>query len=218
MAVSTLKAGDMSLHHEQGSHNRRKLFELLGIESSRVASLTQVHSKKIVLAEDGDAVKHREGDGLITNNRNTILSVTVADCVPIFLYTPTGDCFGLVHSGWKGTGIAAGCVNQMEKRFDVKAEQLSAVIGPSIGPCCYNVDAPRAEQFAMMWGDESAILRGGTHYIDLRKANVRLLEQAGVQNILVAENCTCCDPIFGSYRRQGPDDCTKMVALIGYFK
>lgn len=218
MILSTLRAGDMSLQDTGGGQNRKKFFDLLGIDRERIAAVRQVHSQHVCITGRTRTFDYPEGDGLVTADEDTVLSITVADCVPIFLFSKKEKIFALLHSGWKGTGIALNALDVLDTEYAVSPAGISAVIGPSIGSCCYDVDRERAESFAGLWGSTCVKVRGDKYYLDLKLANKQILEDAGVGDIGIVSSCTCCDELFGSYRRQGSSGFTKMVALLGYFK
>jgi YfiH family protein len=220
-AVSSRFAGDMKIGEQE--QNRRALFEELGLKPENVFGLKQIHSRN-VLAVDGNnpLPAGTEGDGMITNDPNIALSVTVADCLPVFLLdaktkaakgAATG-AFSLVHSGWKGTGIAAVALNLMKERYGSDIADIAAVLGPCIGPCCYKVDEVRAREFEKEFGSESVRKAAGEFFLDLKAANIKLLENAGVKNIAVCENCTFCDERLGSFRREGKGF-VHMAAVVG---
>jgi YfiH family protein len=175
-----------------------------------------------------------KADGLISRDREAVLSVTVADCLPVFLYdtggrpdTGTGG-FALAHSGWKGTGIALEALCLMERIWHTRPEDVAAILGPCIRRCCYRVDGERARAFESEFGGtggggpgifplEPVVSEaGGEFFLGLQAANIRLLAGAGVRNIAVCEDCTFTDERLGSFRREGPGY-TRMTALAGYF-
>jgi YfiH family protein len=83
----------------------------------------------------------RKADAVLTKKRGVALAMSSADCVPLMLYDPVRQAIGLVHAGWRGTarGIAAATVEAMREQFGSRPEQIYAGVGPSIGPCCYEV-------------------------------------------------------------------------------
>ena len=213
--ISLARAGDMS--RRRMGPARSHLFARLSIDEASVFGLTQVHSRR-VLVLDGQTpreVAETEADGMVTRRPDAALTVTVADCLPVFLVDPVTGAFGLVHSGWKGTGIVAAALQSMTAAFGTDPHDVSVTIGPGIGPCCYRVPEERARSFSGTFG-ASAVTRGddGAPRLDLRSANVTLLRAAGVREIAVVEDCTCCSPFLSSFRRQGADAFTLMLAFI----
>jgi polyphenol oxidase len=117
-----------------------------------------------------------------------------ADCVPIFFADSNGGAVGLAHAGWRGTvqNVGAATVRALEASYGTKPGDLVAGIGPSIGPCCFEVGNEVAEQFGEM---PDVILNiGEKPRIDLWEANRRALVNAGVSPnaIEVSRICTRC--------------------------
>ena len=207
------------------NENRRRLSETLNIEYNSIVFLKQIHSRKTV---EADNVNHyggeTEGDGLITLDRKLFLSVTVADCLPVYLYDTESQAAGLLHSGWKGTGIVNNALELMREKWKTRAEAVAAVLGPCIRSCCYKVNRERAAAFEAEFGGASGeyplgpvtSTRDGGYYLDLQAANARLLANAGVRNIAVCENCTFTDTRMGSFRREGANY-SRMIAMVGDF-
>ena len=213
--ISLARTGDMS--RRRAGPARSRFFERLSMDEAGVFALTQVHSRR-VLVVDGQTPQElagTEADGMVTTRGDAVLTVTVADCLPIFLADPVTGAFGLVHSGWKGTGIVRAALEAMAGAFGTDPHTVSVTIGPGIGPCCYRVPEERAAAFALEFG-AAAVVRGadGTPRLDLRAANVALLHAAAVEDIAVVEDCTCCTSFLSSFRRQGADAFTLMLAFI----
>ncbi|MCR5437133.1 MAG: polyphenol oxidase family protein [Treponema sp.] len=158
----------------------------------------------------------KQGDGIITTNKKLVPIVTVADCMPVYLFDRTTGVFGIVHSGWKGTGIAVDAIELAGQKYGAKPEDFCVVIGPHINDCCYVVNEERAEYFAMNFNPECIrpvskdykpdwdAGEGKLFHLSLLKANLELLKRAGVldENISVCTDCTCCNELFGSNRRE----------------
>jgi polyphenol oxidase len=195
--------------------NRSSFFSAIGADPLRVTAFRQSHSTDVAVITAPGCEK-RSGDGGITAAPGLALAITVADCLPIVVFNKRQGCFGVVHSGWKGTGIALKAVELMTKHYGSHPDDIVAVIGPGIGPCCYNVTEERACLFTSLAPD-SVDVRNGDFFLDLKEANRSLLVGAGVGRVVASEICTCCSLDLGSYRRQGPDDFTRMVAVIGFF-
>lgn len=175
------------------------------IHSQVVYALEQgKNGEPTLLATEGshpEALDLWRGDGIITISNKLVPVVTVADCLPIFLYDKKTGCRGALHSGWKGTGIVVQALKLAEKKYGARACDFSVVIGPHIHSCCYQVEEERIEYFTSHFGSSCII---PPNNLSLAQANVNLLLEAGVpeDNILCCTDCTCCDPRLGSFRRE----------------
>jgi YfiH family protein len=207
----SMKVGDKEEHVIK---NREIFFQQLGIPLEKLAIPDQIHSSEVVsVSVPGfyDAC-----DGLMTNIENVFLTVTVADCVPVFIYNPEVRAVAVVHAGWRGSKskIVKNAVETMAKEYGSSAKNLLVYIGPSAGVCCYEIGTDIAEQF-----EDIYILHheGRNPHLDLRAVQVDLLLEAGVpqKNIEVSHYCTICVPnLFHSYRRLGPKS-GRMMGVIG---
>jgi len=210
--ISSRFAGDM----KYGGQNQARpaLAGGLGLDPSRVYGLQQVHSRT-VLVVDRHNPPSVPADGMVCRDASIALSVTVADCLPVYLLDTESGAFGLVHSGWKGTGIALEALRLMRENWRTRPQAIAAVLGPCIDSCCYKVDADRAAAFEKEFGAESVRkTHEGDCYLDLKAANIRLLDSAGVRNIAVCNDCTFTDERLGSFRREGAQNYTRMAALV----
>ncbi len=132
--------------------NRQRIAERLGWPFEAWTCAEQVHGDKVWRVTSADRGKGRlrredavaEADALITDVPGVLLVMYFADCVPLFFYDPETPAIGLAHAGWKGTAldIAGKTVRAMAEAFGSRPERLYAAVGPSIGPCCYEVDEP----------------------------------------------------------------------------
>lgn len=189
----------------------------------RIVPLELIHSKIVVQAEKEADTFQVKADGIITKNRLLVPTVTVADCVPLFLYDTKSKATGAFHSGWKGTGIIGEGVRRMCEAYDTSPENLCAAIGPHIGSCCYCVDEERKNYFTENFGsccikelapEQISQANSSLKYsLSLTEANLHVLKNSGIpeENIVVAQDCTCCSTfgnvkgsknVFGSFRRQ----------------
>lgn len=218
--ISLLGWGDM-WGGGNAATRRRELYAAIGIEERRVRSLNQVHSKRVLVADELDPAgmngQGPEGDALVTSDERLVLGVRVADCYPILLFDRVTKSRAAAHSGWRGTGIVGEVLALMSDRYGTRPENVAAVVGPGIRSCCYDVPLDRAELFGERFGADSVVQRAGRHFLDLAAANLRLLEETGVSEITFITDCTSCSPFLGSFRRQGPEAFVHMLALIGQF-
>ncbi|HTR81668.1 MAG TPA: peptidoglycan editing factor PgeF [Bacteroidota bacterium] len=194
--------------------NRRRFFSALHIGLDELAFPMQCHSANVkTIAMWGG---YENCDGLITGELGVFIAVSVADCVPIFLFDPVTCAVAGIHAGWRGTsaGIVRNAVSQMQSEFHVEAHNLVAFVGPAAGKCCYEVGVDVAQKF-----DPQFVLDTGDQKwkVDLKGANVNQLIEAGVrkQNIEQHEGCTIHESErFHSYRRDGRNS-GRMMAVIG---
>lgn len=187
--------------------NRRRTLALVGIEPEAAIMAGLVHGDRVV-AVTGDDPADPEGDvrvipacdALITDRPGLALIATAADCVPVYLYDPVRRVIGIAHAGWRGTvaRIAGKTVRIMAERFGCVPAQIHAVVGPSIGACCYEVDEQVAEPVRQAYpGHEATLLRPGRspgkYQLDLWEANRLDLLEAGAGPTHVAGACTSCE-------------------------
>ena len=194
----------------------RRLARAIGLDGAPIHWARQVHGvAAAVVAEDlppGAEACAGECDALATDRAGVALVVQTADCVPILL--AARGAVGAAHAGWRGTAknVAAEAVAALA-RLGVDPSDLRAWLGPSIGPCCYEVGGEVAAQFA---GDFVRAGCAGTFRLDLGAINVAQLSAAGVPRgaIAVHPACTKCGgDSFASYRRDGTK-AGRMIALI----
>ena len=209
--ISLATLGDMAVKPEPSQRVRAEIEKIF--QHKRFIWPGQEHTRIVLSADPGEATSGTVGDGLVTHDPDTLLGVTVADCMPIFLWDEATGAKALCHSGWKGTGIARQAVRMMQERYGSSPKTIRAILGPSIRSCCYAVPKERAESFAAEFGTEAAFSRGGNWYLDLAVANKNILLDEGIQAIQIQSECTCCDTRFSSYRREG--SVTHMLALCG---
>jgi YfiH family protein len=212
--------------------NRSRLQTAAGAKDLPLITLKQFHSDVIHVFDTAPSDPCR-GDASITNRPNLLLAIQTADCVPIVLVDPKRRAIAAIHAGWRGTlsRIAAKTIGKMQMHFSTNPRDLLAAIGPSIGPCCYEVGTEVATQFLSQFPDAPDYFdefRTGDEpnpiqwlnmmppghqpppkgvLLDLRKANRSQLLTAGLrpQNIHTIDLCTGCHPdLLFSYRKQGP--------------
>jgi polyphenol oxidase len=198
--------------------NRRRIAKVLKRKPSAFVYLKQTHGEKIKIIRGKDcgkgAKEYSDGiygvDAIITKAANIFLIVQVADCVPILLFDPKGEVIAAVHAGWQGTmkEIVKRTVEKMAMEFDCDPKELIAGIGPSIGPCCFEVkeDVFYLANIIYSAREDVVIQRGNKTFIDLWQANKLQLLRAGLpeSNIEVSRVCTSCntDKYF-SVRKEG---------------
>ncbi len=199
--------------------NRATFLAKLDIPHDRVISAGVAHGGKAyhaTTADDEDVV--RGVDALFAQSRDLFLSITVADCLPVFLFDPKTKTFGLVHAGWRGlvAGVIPNAIHAMAKECGARAETLLVEIGPGIGACHFEVQTDVATQFKNF---PDAILRhDGKIFADLKAVARAQLLALGVkgEHLEISDECTydLKDKYF-SWRRDKPTFKETMMAVIG---
>jgi YfiH family protein len=136
-----------------------------------------------------------------------MLGILTADCLPILINDPKNHAIGAIHAGWRGliNNIIPNTIKKMIDTYQTDPQQLIVSIGPSIGPCCYEVKNDVANQVQTSFGANNIIRYTDQQaiYLDLRLAASIHLQQLGVQlaNIEITSICTKDNPDrYFSYR------------------
>jgi polyphenol oxidase len=199
---------------EHVRENWQRLASALEIPCEQFFVVNQVHGEQFLIIEDAvscHSIESRQCDAIVTDQPGVAIGIKTADCAPVLLFDRQRQVIAAVHAGWRGTalGIAGKAVRVMAERFRTRPEDLSAVIGPCIGPCCYEVDRPVRDALSER-GDADRVLRPGGRegrwMLDLPLANRLQLEEEGVapEMVSAAGICTCCrQDLFFSHRRDG---------------
>jgi polyphenol oxidase len=190
---------------ENVDENRRRLCETVGADPERLALNRQVHAATVNRAEAGERTK--DGDGLWTDEPDMPMLAFSADCLPIAVARVKGNPgLALLHAGRMGllegiveAGVAA-----------LGGGPIEAIVGPGIGPCCYEVGEDILAAYQARFGP--GVVRGRN--LDLWTAAEDALSGAGVEAIQRVDVCTACDDRFFSHRRDGP--VTGRQGVIGY--
>ncbi len=200
-----------------------------GLLQAEPAYLRQVHGPAVIEVDRGGLAG--QADALVTSRPGLPLCISTADCLPVVVFDPRRRRLAAAHAGWRGTVQAVGPAAVASlTRAGSAPEDLVVAIGPSIGPCCYEVDAPVIERFQAAfptgWPGWFTPKGPGKWMLDLWRANVDQLRAVGVpaERIEVLGLCTGCRPdLLFSYRRERgggrlvtiaalPDPCRGMVA------
>ena len=189
---------DMELVCKEGKFNINNL-----------TSNIQIHSDIVNKIDENNIGQKKDGDALITNITNVPLLIFTADCVPIAIIDKKHKAIGLSHAGWRGTYdlIAKKTIEEMTKNYNTNPDDLVCIIGPSIGPCCYEVSQELAEKFNTNFTNSTEKLytiEDGKYKLDLWKVNEYIIKECGVkdENIINLKICTSCNSDkFHSYRK-----------------
>jgi copper oxidase (laccase) domain-containing protein len=163
--------------------------------------LKQIHSSIII---DIDVHSERTGDGLISAAKRNI-GLKIADCLPVYLFTPEKIC--IIHCGWRG--IIHGIAREAARLLG----EFHYALGASIGPCCYEVKHDVVNQFTQDY-QNALQQRQGRHYLDLKAA---VINDLGAENLLASlDFCTKCHSEYFYSHRRG--DCERNYAIIVHNK
>jgi len=195
----------------------QKLVQTIVNRRAKHISLSQMHRDECVTITSRDQLRRRyTGDALLTDRDDVLISVAVADCLPIFLVNSNRKVIGMIHAGWRGTllGIARRTLEKAKHRFGCEPEDFTVLLGPCIQSCCYGV----SDDVAILF-DAECVSRShnGGRTLDLARANLKQFAGCGVEEdkIFVVSDCTHCEEqLYHSYRRE-KEDAGRMIGFLG---
>ena len=219
-------AGDVTDTQENVLRNHELAASVFGLSGSDICRSYQTHTSVVALASEDDRGRgitkpaYTEGvDGMVTAERDLLLSVRTADCVPVLLCDKGRSVCAAVHAGWRGTlgGITKNAIELMVQNGS-RREDILSEIGPCIAKCCYEVGWEILGEFSAKNPEYASFFtpNGEKYMLDLNRANEFILLEAGIkqENISILNICTKCNPEhFFSHRRNGKNRGT-MSALI----
>jgi len=237
-----LKAGERDDLIEEVENNKKLVCQKLGIEQENLIIPQQTHSDNIEIIKGignrklgiekkplpitYSLLPYQNTDALITDQPNIALALNFADCVPILFYDSVQKVIAAAHAGWRGTVAKIGpkTVRKMVGEFSCKPENITAVIGPAIGKCCFEVKEDVLKQLAESINPPNdggiaippyspvgvstptcyhASNAFSDNHADLKLINKLQLLASGLEKIDVCEYCTSCqNELFFSYRRE----------------
>ncbi len=194
-AFSDRTDGTMSSSVGEGDHRRARaaLVRRMGLGPDSVSWMDQVHGADVeVVGEAEPGARRPSCDGIVGTAVGRGVAVLVADCVPVLMASAVG--IAAAHSGRPGlvAGIAPATARRLCAQTGTVAADLDVVIGPAVGPCCYEVPRPMAEAVERAVPGTRALTTWGTDSVDLVAGVVHQLAAIGVQRIVRAGSCTLC--------------------------
>ena len=198
------------------THNgnaRKLLSSLINLDPNKIVSPQQVHSSEVKVVDVPGKIPFT--DAIISTSKSVVLSIQVADCIPLYLADPDNNVIGIVHAGWRGIekGIVANSINKMIT-LGADNNRIIAYIGPSIQKCCFEIGPDVAKKFPMNYQINSSYDRS---FLDLQKLtkNILINNSISYNNIISSNECTKCnsDKYF-SYRNTGLKS-GRMIGIIG---
>jgi YfiH family protein len=220
-AMSLRQDGSMKIIDDDGTwrtnqENRRRFFDTLGINDQKIVSAGIAHGDHVQWVNnkvDGTAA---EVDGLATDEKETYLTVTVADCIPVFLYEPLQKIIALSHAGWRG--LMEGVLENTLRTIAAAGGDITRLrigMGPSIQWCHFQIGADILPVFARY--PHCIEERDGKFFVNLQQIIKEKLIANGVPEHHIQDDgqCTYCHPRFFSFRRDKPLVTKTMVAVMG---
>lgn len=198
----------------KNSEDMKNIFKAYELNYDNMTDCKQIHSDIIRIIKEKDVGITDEADAMITNIKNVPLMIYTADCVPIVLVDTNKKVIADVHAGWRGTysQIVVKTIKLMLNEFKSNLDDIVCIIGPAIGPCCYEVSEELVNKFNTIVTNKDCkfyIIKEGKFYINLPKINSYLIEKCGIkkENIQNLNICTSCqNDKFYSYRKDNKTD------------
>ena len=199
---------------ENVRQNWKILAEAFNVEAEQFFVVNQVHGDRILIIDqpvDSLSNQQHNYDAIITDQQGLAIGIKTADCVPIFFADTVKRIVGVAHAGWRGTAlnIAKKVAETFINRFSSKADNITALIGPAIGPCCYQVDEFVFNALETHENRDTFFCpcpQQGRWMLDLPLANKLQIIGTGIpqKNIFTADYCTSCNTdILYSHRGEG---------------
>lgn len=188
-----------------GNERYNYICEKFGLENKDIIRISQTHSANVeIVNEDSRDKIYENTDGIITNNKNIVLPIQVADCISLILFDPNKMVVANIHSGWRGTvkKIAEVAIKKMVEKFNCNTYDIICSVCPSIGKCHFEVGKDVKDIFEQTFKDmsnEDIILESKTlnekYFIDTVLINRIMLRDSGLKdsNIIESNICTVCN-------------------------
>ena len=196
--------GDRKEHVYQ---NRDRIATVFGFTPKRFILLKQEQKDGILLLKEPVETipSFLEYDAMITDAPDIILGIRTADCIPIFVVDQKKSVIAAIHAGRQGTAlhITTKVLKKIKEEFGCLPEELLIALGPSIGPCCYEIDE---KVFQPEWEPFSISTGRGKWMVDIAGINMSQMRDEGIkeEQIFLVDLCTSCHTdLFFSYRKEG---------------
>lgn len=203
-----LSVGDDS---RRVSENFNRACRVVDTTPEQTVACHLTHSADVFVVDPGNRQRVMGcGDGLVTGTPGIYLAMRFGDCTPLIFFDPVRRAAGLAHAGWRGTmkNMAGATVAAMVDQLGCRPENIMAVIGPAIGPCCYEVGPDVMAEAARAFGEPGTLFRrrngrADRAYFDMWEANRRQLAACDVARIIQPKLCTACrTDLFYSHRAE----------------
>lgn len=191
-------------HPDSVAANRRAVAVALGAQPDALSWMRQVHGSRVVDVDRPDRAGSPEGDAQVTALPGLVLAVLVADCVPVLFADARAGLLAVAHAGRRGLqlGVVPATIRALTARGADPA-RIRVALGPSVGPCCYEVPAAMRDEVADAAPGSASNTRAGTPSIDLRAGLRGQLRRVDVEYVVDVGGCTAQDRTWFSHRRDG---------------
>ncbi|WP_455478141.1 peptidoglycan editing factor PgeF [Bartonella sp. B10] len=207
---------------ENIAKNHTLVADYFGVKPQNLVVVNQIHSCEVVTVDQAFVGECPKADSLVTTTKNLAIGILTADCGPVLLSDPKAGVIAAAHAGWRGSlnGILEKTISVMEKK-GAKRKSITAVLGPCIGPCHYEV----TDEFYSRFIDCNSKFK--KYFLKTNQINIfnfdlwsfimNQLKEAGV-NASCLRVCTYQDgQRFFSYRRAihcNEPDCGRQISVI----
>lgn len=222
--------GNMEKNKLRVQEDYERICESLNLDAKKIYRPHQTHTDVIKRVENQAsgiyAGDFQNVDGLITNKKDKILSLSFADCTALYFYDPVKNVIGNIHSGWQGTykEIGRKAVRKLKEEYNCNPEDIICGVGPYIRKCCFEVDKDVKEMFYEKFKNFKEIdqiitkSKNSKYYIDTGLINRIILREEGIkdENIIDSDICTKCNSDkLHSYRveKQNSGRNTSLIAI-----
>lgn len=197
--------------------NKKKYFADLGFENRKIISGDLIHGDKVgIVNQIEDNLIMTNCDALITNQTNCFLTITVADCLPIYFYDKNKQVIAIAHAGWRGVvaNISGAVIKTFISHYNSELSDIEVYIGPHIKSCHFEIKDDILNNFSQ----EDIINKDGKYFVDLANIVLKELVDLGIleDKIKISQECTyCLERDYYSFRRDKPEKLETMLAYIG---
>lgn len=209
---------------ENVTENRTRVAEYMGVPSSGLITLYQVHSPVAVIVDEPWSLADApQADAMVSVEPGIVLGILTADCVPVLFADSRAGVIGAAHAGWKGAvgGVLEATIAAMEE-MDANLDDVHAAIGPCIHQTSYEVGSDFRDTFVTLDEKNHRFFidgeRAGYHQFDLPGYVRSRLERAGIAVIDdLALNTYDDEHRFFSFRRtthRGEPDYGRQISVI----
>jgi YfiH family protein len=196
--------------------NRERYFGRIGLTEKKIVAANLIHGTHVAIIDTSSPEFLLDTDALVTKEKNIVLTLTGADCFPVYFEDAAHDIIGLVHCGWRGItgGILRETIEIIESLGGTLGN-ISVTIGPGICGKHFEIKEDILGNFSEY--PEALIREGERVFIDLRTIMKIQLERLGIptENTIDSGECTqCLTGKYFSYRRDKPEQLETQVAHI----